>query len=325
MKKFLVFSGFVVLLLLCLLLISPRGVLAQAKGGGATYVGDDACKGCHEDRYKAFAATVHGKKVVPGNPANKEGCESCHGPGSVHVDKGGGKGGIIAFKKGENSDMRSAVCLNCHENSTQLALWDGGIHKKKDVSCNDCHSIHMGPKAAMGYGTTLAPLGYLPGPQYIVCGKCHLDVKAAVNRRSHHPIIEGRITCSSCHQPHGTLTDNLLKADSNNQLCYKCHADKRGPYMNEHPPVEENCSYCHLPHGGVHQSLLTEKVPNLCQGCHDSTRHPGTRYAADTMFKGGNIGGTPNTRGFDRSCLNCHQNIHGSNAIQSPGGDFFVR
>ena len=99
MKKFFVFSGFVVLLLLCLLLISPRGVLAQAKGGGATYVGDDACKGCHEDRYKAFAATVHGKKAVPGNPANKEGCESCHGPGSVHVDKGGGKGGIIAFTR----------------------------------------------------------------------------------------------------------------------------------------------------------------------------------------------------------------------------------
>ena len=160
--------------------------------------------------------------------------------------------------------MRSAVCLNCHENSTQLALWDGGIHKKKDVSCNDCHSIHMGPKAAMGYGTTLAPLGYLPGPQYIVCGKCHLDIKAAVNRRSHHPIIEGRINCSSCHQPHGTLTENLLKADSNNQLCYKCHADKRGPYMNEHPPVEENCSICHLPHGGVPRSLFSRRRFQTC-------------------------------------------------------------
>ena len=327
MKRFLVFSGFVLLLLLCLLLMSPAAALAQAKAGGATYVGDDACKGCHEDRFKTYAASVHGKKVVPGNPANKEGCESCHGPGSLHVDKGGGKGagGLITFSKKDSSDMKSAVCLNCHENSTQLALWDSGVHKKKDVSCNDCHSIHSGPKAAMGYGTGLSPLGYLPGPEYVTCGKCHLDIKAQINRRSHHPIVEGRITCSNCHQPHGSMGPSQIKADSINQLCYKCHADKRGPYMNEHPPVEENCAYCHQAHGGVHQALLTEKVPNLCQGCHDATRHPGTRYSNETLFGGARIGGTASNKSFGRACLNCHNNIHGSNAVGSPGGDFFVR
>ncbi|HVN25854.1 MAG TPA: DmsE family decaheme c-type cytochrome [Syntrophorhabdales bacterium] len=325
MKKFCVFSGFVVFLLLSLLLMAPAGVLAQAKGGGATYVGSDTCKNCHEDQFKSYERSVHGRKVVPGSPAKQEGCESCHGPGSVHVNNGGGKGTMIAFTKGENSDMKSGVCLNCHANSSQVALWDSGVHKKKDVACSDCHSMHSGPKAAMGYGTGLSPLGYLPGPEYVTCGKCHLDVKAQINRRSHHPIIEGRITCSNCHQPHGSMGPAQIKADTVNQLCYKCHADKRGPYMNEHPPVEENCAYCHQPHGGVHVMLLTEKVPNLCQGCHDATRHPGTRYSNETLFSGGRIGGTASNKAFGRSCLNCHNNIHGSNAIQSPGGDFFVR
>ncbi len=326
MKRFLAFSGFVVLLLLCLLLMSPSGVFAQAKGAGANYVGADTCKGCHEDHFKNYELSVHGKKVVPGNPAHGEGCESCHGPGSVHVDNGGGKGGIIAFKRMENSDMREAVCLNCHENSPKLALWDSGIHKKKDVACNDCHSIHSGPKTPAGYGTGKVPLGYVPGPEYLICGKCHLDVKAAINRRSHHPIVEGRITCSNCHQPHGSLYPAQLLEPSVNQLCFKCHAEKRGPFIWEHQPVEENCAACHTPHGAVHQSMLIEKVPNLCQGCHESTRHPATRYSRETMFNGAQ----PNVRGAGRACLNCHINIHGSNAPANPAtlqnsGTYFLR
>jgi DmsE family decaheme c-type cytochrome len=329
MKKLLVFSGSVVLLLLCLALISPSGVLAQAKGGaggGAKYVGADTCKGCHEDHFKSYEKSVHGMKAVPGNPAHGEGCESCHGPGSVHVDNGGGKGGIIAFNRMENSDMREAVCLNCHENSPKLAFWDSGIHKKKDVACNDCHSAHSGPKKAMGYGTGMAPLGYLPGPEYATCGKCHLDIKASINRRSHHPIVEGRITCSNCHQPHGSMYPSALLEPSVNQLCYKCHAEKRGPFIFEHQPVTENCAACHTPHGGVHQALLTEKVPNLCQECHESTRHPATRYSAETMFNGR----APNIRGAGRACLNCHINIHGSNAPANPAtlqnsGTYFLR
>ena len=119
-----------------------------------------------------------------------------------------------------------------------------------------------------------------------VCFGCHHDIRVAANKWSHHPIIEGKVTCTSCHSPHGSLSKHMVKADDSQELCYSCHADKRGPYIYEHPPVAENCLTCHTSHGSIHAKLLTEKVPNLCQDCHDWQRHPGTPYDAKTAFTG---------------------------------------
>ena len=76
----------------------------------------------------------------------------------------------------------------------------------------------------------------------------------------------------------------MLKQPTINDQCYSCHADKRGPYVFNHPPVEENCATCHNPHGSVHDKLLNESAPNLCQDCHDGSRHPGTIYGAAGAF-----------------------------------------
>lgn len=115
------------------------------------------------------------------------------------------------------------------------------------------------------------------------------------------------MTCSSCHNPHGTASEKLLKANSVNENCYSCHAEKRGPFLWEHAPVVESCSNCHEPHGTNHEKLLKIFRPRLCQSCHVVTRHrtePFTRT---------------NFRVFNRSCANCHNGmIHGTN---HPSGD----
>jgi predicted CXXCH cytochrome family protein len=90
--------------------------------------------------------------------------------------------------------------------------------------------------------------------------------------------------------------------------------------MNEHAPVEENCLTCHNSHGSAHAKLLNERVPNLCQDCHDWSRHPGTYYSGNQGWSNP----VPNTRLVARACLNCHTNIHGNNA-PAMRGKFFLR
>lgn len=281
------------------------GVAQSGAGVGAT-----TCKGCHEEYYDSYSKSPHGKKAAPGSPATSMECESCHGLATTHMEKGGGKGtGLMGFGKKDDAAAKSEKCLSCHENGRVLTFWSMGAHKKNDVACSDCHSIHKKAKKK----------------EYEGCISCHSSVKAEINKRSHHPIIEGKVKCSNCHNPHGTPATAMIKADTVNELCYTCHAEKRGPFVWEHPPVEENCAICHIPHGSTHTKLHSEKVPNLCQACHDWSRHPGTRYGSEADFTG-----SSSNRFVARSCLNCHNAIHGSNAPVNPAsgynsGKAFVR
>lgn len=275
--------------------------------GDSQYIGSEICKDCHEAQYNKFMKYVHGKKAVPRNPANRDECESCHGPGAQHVEKGGGRGvAIFAFSKKESSTARDSKCLECHGETRDLPFWNLSKHKSMQIACDNCHSIH----------SAVPGKDYLKAPEPDLCFGCHRNIRTQFNKQSHHPIKEafvGRqvLKCSSCHNPMGTFdVKAMIKADSVNDLCYKCHAEKRGPYAFDHPPVPENCLNCHEMHGSNHSRLLVRKVPLLCQNCHTVSGHPSRPYTNLSSF-GGSATAQKN-KFFARGCLNCHGNIHGS-------------
>jgi DmsE family decaheme c-type cytochrome len=276
---------------------------AEAKKG---YIGAETCKDCHEKQYDSYAKSIHSKKSVKG-PGLQEACETCHGPGAKHVEKGGGRDvDIFTFDKNVDPKERSAKCLVCHEETRQLTNWKMSKHHDEDIACDVCHTAHS-QKGKL-----------IKEDQSSLCYKCHQDIRSQANRQSHHPIKEGLIQCTSCHDPHGTFGAKQIKADTVNELCYKCHAEKRGPFMFEHPPVEENCLNCHTSHGSNHSKLLVLKAPQLCQACHDASGHSGAPLTADNTF----AGNAPNNRMYARACMNCHSNIHGSNASSTRGRRF---
>lgn len=277
--------------------------------GQTGYVGVETCKGCHAEYFDSYKLSVHGKKAVTGSPANRNDCESCHGPGAAHAEKGGGRGvGIFAFNEKADPAEKASKCRACHDDSKHIAFWDLSKHKTAGLSCDNCHSSHAG-----GHKNLKASPPEL-------CYGCHRDIRSQANKQSHHPIREGKVSCSDCHDPHGTFGQKMVKADVVNELCYKCHADKRGPFMWEHPPVEENCMVCHTPHGSNHSKLMVRKTPQLCQSCHDWSRHPGTPYTQFESFTGPSI----SNKMVGRNCLNCHTNVHGTNG-PSKRGLRFVR
>jgi len=127
---------------------------------------------------------------------------------------------------------------------------------------------------------------------------------------SHMPVREGKVTCSNCHNPHGSITEKLIREASVNDNCYKCHAEKRGPMLWEHAPVRENCLNCHNPHGSNYENLLKVARPRICHECHS--------FAHGT----GGFGNPTTAYVLGKACGNCHSNIHGSN---HPAGMFFLR
>jgi hypothetical protein len=109
--------------------------------------------------------------------------------------------------KGCRPRRRTGICLTCHEANRHLAFWDSGKHRKNDVSCTNCHSTHGDRDSLLKItNPQIAPLvNTTRVPQQEVCFTCHRDIRALVMRPSHHPIVEGKIKCTSCHNPHGAL------------------------------------------------------------------------------------------------------------------------
>ncbi len=154
-----------------------------------------------QDISKGFATATHFRLKAPGDNAKNIGCESCHGPGSLHVASGGA------------------------------------------------------PKTIVN-----------PGKSPETCFQCHLDKEAQFNLPSHHPVIEGKISCSDCHDPHkGSVVEGTgTELMSQNEVCTRCHIAQAGPFVFEHEAMREGCVTCHNPHGSVNARLLIARNQTLC-------------------------------------------------------------
>jgi DmsE family decaheme c-type cytochrome len=291
--------------LLCAGLTSPA--LGQARPA-SDYAGTASCIDCHKKEAAVFQQTTMGQIFTrhPRLDSEKLGCEGCHGPGKEHAESGGDQlGKLVSFGKKSKTPVseRNAICLQCHE-KTARTLWKGSAHESRNVACTDCHS------AMHAYSER----GALAKPTVMqTCGNCHKQKVAQLTRFSHMPIVDGKIECSSCHNPHGSPNEKLLLASSVNETCFGCHAEKRGPFLYEHAPVVENCANCHEPHGSNKEKLLKVSRPRLCQQCHPTAHGATTAKPADAATV---------RFVYNKGCVNCHLNLHGSN---HPAGAFFTR
>lgn len=256
------------------------------------------CLSCHTSSsdvaVHAVFNTAHGQLNGGGNDS----CTACHGDSTDHMAAPTEVAPSVSFGPHwpATAEARNASCQSCHDSGKQL-LWAGSAHDAEGLACDSCHNSHqqIDPALAAEQSTDM-------------CLDCHTRVRAEAQLPSHHPISEGKTSCTDCHNPHGASTGSDLHEVSINDNCFSCHQEKRGPFLWEHPPSAEDCSLCHRPHGSVHPRLLTARGPALCQQCHAAAFHPSLPYGAEGL-----AGGSADQNVLGKNCLNCHGQVHGSN------------
>jgi len=273
-----------------LIVLASNGVRAEADL-------QQACTDCHNlqvsPQVQGIFATHHGA----GRAGDSGFCASCHGVSDEHRAEPLKHLPDVRFgADGSDPAQQNQACLGCHQGAERMA-WVGSPHQSQELSCSSCHSLHTAQDAVLS-----------KQQQADTCFGCHRDVQAQSHLPSTHPVVAGQITCSDCHNPHGSTTPASLTGVTLNDTCFGCHADKRGPFLFEHAPVSEDCGLCHAAHGSVNRDLLTSRTPFLCQQCHSAAFHP-----SQLMDGTGLPGATANKNLLGKNCVNCHSQVHGSN------------
>lgn len=231
------------LLLVSCMVVGERALVVPPQIPGATLVGSDSCVKCHSGITHRFhdATHAHLSETLEGGKVRNISCESCHGPASQHV-KAGTRDTII------NPKNNSESCLRCHVNNrVEFTLPHTHQVLNGKISCNDCHNPHQGPASADGGGARS-----LATATNQTCAKCH-PAQSGHYIFPHEAMRDG---CVSCHSPHGSVNDKMLKA-RNTSLCYQCH-------------FQNQTSGTSIIHGGVDHSNNVIRGTYWSAGCHEA-------------------------------------------------------
>lgn len=170
----------------------------------------ELCLGCHTGRGEWFE-----RKVMHG-PLNLGGCTLCHDPhGSNYPQQLWADGALD-------------LCIACHSDMAQLvaAIRERKIPYVHNVltgpGCVACHDPHASDEIYM-----------LKKPINELCAGCHpAQADSGGHPVARHPVSgpterlrpDRRLTCTSCHEPHGSYNRYLLiETNQGGRLCRECH------------------------------------------------------------------------------------------------------
>jgi predicted CXXCH cytochrome family protein len=195
---------------------------------------DARCARCHTTDWKPRRPDAHGKGPRGTSLALGVGCEACHGPGSRHVDfreaKKAGDDPILHYAQLARS-RAMGMCLQCHMEGEVV---DPHFRVGDDVFEARDPILLVSPELIDPSGRPL---------ELIYDG-----VPFATSRCAQ----KGKLTCISCHDPHGTrFAAQLRQAPSDDRMCTRCHVTlgKDPKAHTHHDPGGPGgrCVNCHMP------------------------------------------------------------------------------
>ncbi|MFC2080028.1 tetratricopeptide repeat protein [Bacteroidota bacterium] len=231
-------------------------------------------------------------------------CESCHGPGSIHVDW------AEKVEEGSSPDIYPDLGLVVRLNDTDNATWvfdpdsttaRRSVPRKTDElvqMCARCHSRRSVITEDYYHGGSLLETHWpslLDEGLYFADGQIQDEVYV-YGSFLQSKMYQAGVVCKDCHEPHSGKVYVL-----GNGLCYRCHmaSEYGGRSHHFHDPAKEgaSCMECHM-HERTYMVVdprrdhsiriprpdLSDKLgtPNACNQCHDDKSN---QWAADYLEK----------------------------------------
>jgi len=176
------------------------------------------------------------------------GCESCHGPGSKHVEQA-------------NANPNSAphgfdVDLDDHGRAAWVMNPETGIAERSEArtqpqhqpeACGRCHSRRGIIAPQYEYGEPLLHThipALLDENLYFADGQI-LEEVYVYGSFLQSKMYQAGVTCSDCHNPHST---KLLAGANPNDVCAQCHLPTKFAVSEHaaHVPEQAGCVDCHM-------------------------------------------------------------------------------
>ncbi len=161
-------------------------------------------------------------------------CESCHGPAAAHVEfresKLEGEDPMVAFRSLAHRPALG-MCLQCHMESEVVT---DGFKLGQDIFEYRDPTLLLDPERIDPSGR---PLELIYDGTPVSVSRC---------------VAEGKLTCATCHDPHGSSQPSQLRADpAKDTLCTGCHTEiaKNIGAHTHHTPAGagSRCIGCHMP------------------------------------------------------------------------------
>jgi predicted CXXCH cytochrome family protein len=205
------------------------------------------CSGCHaphaakranlphEHVHQPFGAgncaACHAGTAIATKQPQPELCLSCHPGLAASLKEGKPHGAIVGEKActachaphtGPVAPLlparQAVVCATCHQAQVDANRTAAHRHPQVDGrDCTACHDPHLSPAEVDGKAA----------PE--VCLNCHTyrdHVDHPMGEDTVDPRTGRKMTCNSCHDPHGSSFVRFLRDDPEGKLCIGCHTDK---------------------------------------------------------------------------------------------------
>ncbi|MBS1654798.1 MAG: tetratricopeptide repeat protein [Bacteroidetes bacterium] len=255
------------------------------------------CADCHTTDFKKnFNLTVNSFHSYWRE--NNVSCESCHGPGSRHIEWAKDTSVHLQYK-GFLISLASKQINWKMDEAKGTALPETIVYNDTLIStCARCHARALRFTDDYTYGASFLQSH---SPTAVTTENYYVDGQIKDEDYEYGSFLQSKmyargVTCINCHEPHSMK----IKLEGNN-LCYSCHSpEKFGTPAHSFHPVSStgsSCVSCHMPvttymvvddrrdHSiripRPDQSLMNG-TPNACNKCHTDKS---VKWASDYFLK----------------------------------------